>query len=225
MSLSRLIIITVVSAAVFSPPAAAAPWYASIEHFQDCTDYAPLLIKSDGTVEFPVDQVDRIEVVFPYRRELAFNVILNSCEFRNHAVGPEGTPSLQVALLSVLWHQPDRVRVLKNLFRRANIAGKLYALVGLYDTDSQDFARLARRLKRTQRSVVANNGCYFSSVAIADILTQIENGSLTAAFRKIGVYMTWLPDDGQSSSANNPLHLPAGGRCGVESPGTCARRR
>src|SRR6266566_3681805 len=199
MSLSRAIIITVVSAAVFSRPATAAPWYASIERFQDCAGYAPFLVKSDGTIEFPVDQVDRIDVAFPYSRELAFNVILNSCEFRNQAVGPEGTPSLQVELLNVLWRQPDHVLVLKNLYRRANLAGKLYALVGLYDTHPQEFARLARKLKRTQGSVVANNGCYFSSVAIADILTEIENGSLTAAFRKVGAYMTWHPDNGHGS--------------------------
>ncbi len=113
---------------------------------------------------------------------------------------------------NVLWRQPDHVLVLKNLYRRANLAGKLYALVGLYDTHPQEFARLARKLKRTQGSVVANNGCYFSSVAIADILTEIENGSLTAAFRKVGAYMTWHPDNGHGSSANNRLKLPARGR-------------
>ncbi|MGH9782648.1 MAG: hypothetical protein ACRD88_00550 [Terriglobia bacterium] len=164
-----------------------------------------------------MDQVDRIEVTFPYSRELAFNIILNSCEFRNHSVGPEGTPSLQVELLNVLWHEPDRVRVLKDLYRRGNAAGKLYALVGLYDTEPRQFARLASRLKKTQGWVVANSGCYFSSVPIADIVAQIENGSLTAAFRKVGVYMKWLPDDGGGSSANNRLKPSARGRPTLES--------
>jgi len=216
MSLSRAITIVVVSTAAFGRAGAAPAWYSSIEHFQDCTGYEAIIWKADGTVEFPVDQVDKIEVTFPYSRELAFNIILNACEFRDHAMGPESTPSLQVELLNVLWHQPDRVQVFKNLYRRGNIAGKLYALVGLYDTDSRQFARFARSLKKTEAMVVANSGCYFRLVSLSDIIAKIENGSLTAAFRKVGAYMTWLPDAGQGSSANNRLKQTARGRSAAD---------
>jgi len=109
------------------------PWYASIRRFQDCTGHDAVLVKPDGSIEFPED-LKGLTVPFPYTREMAFTVLLNTCEFKV-AVGSHAGPPLQVELLNVLWRQPDRVSLLQDLFGRGNLAGKLYALAGLHDLD------------------------------------------------------------------------------------------
>jgi hypothetical protein len=187
-------------------------WHVSIGRFQDCTGYDAMIVKPDGAVEFPED-LKGFDAPFPYTRETAFKGLLNTCEFLDHAVGPDGVPSLQVELLNVLWHQPDQYRAFEDLSERANMPGKLYALVGLYDANPKRFAHLARQLKKGGGTVVANSGCWFRSVAVDTIIVHIQDGSLPASFRKIGTYMKWLSNVSRSNSpSNNRLKLAARGR-------------
>jgi len=191
-----VVVLIIAATPIITPPSvtegADPAWHASIERFHDCTGYAPIVVTPDGSVEFPIDRLG-IDITFPYTREVAFKVLLNTCDFLDHALGPEGVPSGQVELLNVLWHQPDRVEVFKDLHERGNMPGRLYALVGLYDTSPDLFAQLARRLKKAGGTVVANHGCMHTSEPVGQIMVDVESGKLTAAFRKIGTYMKWLP--------------------------------
>ena len=166
------------------------PWYESIQRFQDCTDYAPVTMKPDGSLVWGED-LKGVEVPFPYTRDDAFKVLLNTCEFKRRT-GPGGAPSLQVELLNVLWHQPDRLSVFEDLYKRGNIPGKLHALIGLYVIDRE---RYTRRLAEFAYggSVALQTGCATYPVPVGEIVRDIQNGTLAAEFQKVGTYMTWLP--------------------------------
>ncbi len=166
------------------------PWYASIQRTKDCTDYSPITLNPDGTVDWGEDS-NPVAPPFPYTREDAFKILLNTCEFKR-ADGPDRVPSLQVELLNVLWHQPDRLLVFANLYERGNMPGKLHALVGLYVIDQKQYARRLKELAQEGR-VVAQNGCVIIAVPVREIVREIENGTIAAEFQKVGTYMTWLP--------------------------------
>jgi len=167
-------------------------WHSSIDRFQDCAGYAALIVRADGSVDIPED-LKGLTVSFPYTRELAFKVLLNTCEFRDHVVSEPNPSFLQVELLNVLWHQPDHEKVFEDLYQRGNIPGKLYALIGFYNTHHERFATLAQPLRSAGGMVVRHSGCVAMPVAVGSIIDDIDNGSLPDAFRKVGKYMTWLP--------------------------------
>ena len=170
--------------------AESAPWYASIKRFQDCTGYDAVLVKPDGSIELPED-LKGLTIPFPYTREMAFTVLLNTCEF-TIAVGSHAGPPLQVELLNVLWRQTDRTLLLQNLYRRGSLAGQLYALAGLYDLDRKLYTQLAIELQNYEGSVVTQTGCATFTQPVRKVMVEIENGSLTATFRKVETYMKWL---------------------------------
>ena len=191
----RIALVTAATLFIAAPSitfGAASTWYTSIDRFQDCAAYAAIVVKPDGSVDFPED-LKGLKTPFPYTRELAFKVLLNTCEFRDHVVSSSGSSFLQVELLNVLWHQPDREHLFEDLYQRGNVPGKLYALIGLYDTHPARFAELAQTLKSGGGMVVRHSGCVTMPVELGTIIADIENGSLPAAFRKVGTYMTWLP--------------------------------
>ena len=171
---------------------AEATWHSSIDRFQDCAGYSTVVFRADGSIDFPED-LKGLTVSFPYTRELAFKILLNTCEFRDHVVSEPNPLFLQVELLNVLWHQPDHEKLFEDLYQRGNVPGKLYALIGLYDTHHERFVTLAQSLRSAGGEVVRQSGCVATPVAVRSIVDDIDNGSLPGAFRKVGKYMTWLP--------------------------------
>jgi hypothetical protein len=162
----------------------AVPWHAAIQHTRECkTSRADSIILSSDTEEPDTPP-------FPYTREAAFAVLLNTCEFVR-ALGPDQVPSVQAQLVNVLWHQPDSSAVFEDLYQRANLAGKLHALVGLYAVDRNLFKRHAAEL-RGDDPVRTQNGCANMPVAVSTIMPDIEAGTVTAEFQWVGKYMTWL---------------------------------
>jgi len=182
------ILFLVETATVATPPRV--PWYASIQRTKDCTDYSPVALKPDGTLDLGEDS-NPVTPPFPYTREDAFTILLDTCEFKR-AGGSDRVPSLQVELVNVLWHQPDRLLVFENLYERGNMPGKLHALVGLYAIDQKQYARRLKELAQEGR-VVAQNGCAIIDVSVREIVRDIENGMLAAEFQRVGTYMPWLP--------------------------------
>src|SRR6266478_437814 len=90
------------AAAVSAPPTT--PWHVSIQRVKDCTHYTGVAAAPDGSYVLGEDD-QYLDAPFPYTREDAFRILLNTCEFKR-ALGPNRIPSLQVELVNVLLHQP-----------------------------------------------------------------------------------------------------------------------
>ena len=99
--LSRLVtMIAILIAAPCVTFGAESVWHRSIDRFQDCAAYDAVVVWPDGSVDFPED-LKGLKAPFPYTRELAFKVLLNTCEFRDHLVSAPNPSFLQVELLNV----------------------------------------------------------------------------------------------------------------------------
>lgn len=89
----------------------------------------------------------------------AFQTLLSAPRFEDVSVGIGGDLSELVAAYRVLLREERRVEAFKSLLERATIAGQLYAICGLYDTDHKFFLSVVDRYKRSRDFVDTLSGC------------------------------------------------------------------
>ncbi len=94
-------------------------------------------------------------------------------------LGPVGfapeTPPEEFAL-RMLMAEDDCPSQFKRLFDEGSIAGKLYALTGLYYKDRSTFNELASGLREDSRSVPRQTGCLVFTQTVKEIIKSIESG-------------------------------------------------
>ena len=89
----------------------------------------------------------------------AFQTLRTASMFEATRIGRELQLSKLVAAYRVLLEEEKRVEALKLLLEKATIAGQLYALSGLYDTDYNFFLSAVEKYKVSDESVNTISGC------------------------------------------------------------------
>jgi hypothetical protein len=147
-----------------------------------CDGYARTRdVSSPGEALFAVDGW---QFNLPLNETGAYDLLLNTCEFVTDDVDSSGTPPVQWHALHVLLAEPDAVTRLRILGRRANVAGRLYALLGLHGRDAQAFEELRRELLLLREDVATDVGCYSCSRSPSRLLPAIVDGRLPQKLRE-----------------------------------------
>lgn len=89
----------------------------------------------------------------------AFQTLLSAHRFESTRVGRELQFSKFVEAYRVLLEEEKRVEALKLLLEKATIAGQLYALSGLFDSDYDFFLSAVEKYKVSNESVSTISGC------------------------------------------------------------------
>ncbi len=92
-------------------------------------------------------------------RETALKLLLSTHTFADDAIGDGGDLSGQVAAYRIILKQPDAIAVFNHLLRKAQPAGKLYALCGLYLLDRPAFDRAVQPFRGDAGEVRIQFGC------------------------------------------------------------------
>lgn len=115
------------------------------------------------------DYADR-EFPKPLSREVAFQILLNTETFADAYIGYAGTKSAQVDAFQVLSAQSDAKNVFSDLLNRANTAGKLYALCGIYLVAPEKYADAEKRVIQIAGEVNQQAGCMQGGQSVREII-------------------------------------------------------
>ena len=85
------------------------------------------------------------------------------------------TPPEEIALRNLMSHEDNSI-LLTELFNKAAITGKLYALLGLYYVDRQKFDQLASYLRYDSQMIDTQGGCIISRGYVKDVVNSIKSG-------------------------------------------------
>lgn len=96
--------------------------------------------------------------------------------FRIGAVGVGGRTPPEETALHRLIAQPDATDCLRRLYHEGTRAGRLYALVGLYYIDREEYRRLASGAGAGWATVDTQAGCICRREAVRHIVGSIEAG-------------------------------------------------
>ena len=100
----------------------------------------------------------------------AFQTLLSAFRFEATHVGRANQLSKLVAAYRVLLEEEKRVEALKLLLEKATIAGQLYALSGLFDTDYNFFLSAVEKYKVSDESVETISGCIGNYKKVREIV-------------------------------------------------------
>lgn len=138
----------------------------------------------------------------PLSREAAFEVLLRTRVFaRAIPGGPtiDGSllPSVQAVAFDVLLARDDCRHVFLDLLGRAQLAGQLYALCGLWIVDRSEFERCADSLPGGGDSIYFANGCVHTFLPVDHVIrneagNDILSGSIPNEFEGAAdLYSFW----------------------------------
>ena len=178
----KTVLVVLVAALALAPAVSNTelPWYAQIDP-SNGEQHGPGVGAEYGDIEW-LDFANQA-FDFPLTKEKALEILLKTEEFRNHSEGFGGSPSVQVYAFNVVLEQPDAAGAFQYLFRRGKLAGKLYALCGLFHADPGVYAELLPELSERDDQILSNRGCMVGLWPLQEVLLEIENGSLPSAFR------------------------------------------
>lgn len=100
----------------------------------------------------------------------AYQTLLTAERFEDTYVGYAGSLSKFVAAYRILLGEEKQVEAFKKLIDNATIAGQLYALCGLYDTDYNFFLSVVGKYKASKESVETISGCIVTTDHVGDII-------------------------------------------------------
>lgn len=100
----------------------------------------------------------------------AYEMLLKAERFEQGAVGYAGTPSRFIESFNVILKEDSADAAFKSLLNEATIAGKLYALCGLYFTDYKAFQSEIGKYAKNNESVQTMSGCIISDEKVAKIV-------------------------------------------------------
>src|SRR5438105_4655723 len=113
---------------------------------------------------------------------LSVAVLKHAESFKGAAVGVVGVTPNEVLAWRVLFSSPDRDEVFRDLLSTGSLAGRLYALAGLWFEDANEFATAATALRDQGGTVVTVSGCIASTESVRELVHQIQSGSWTREF-------------------------------------------
>ena len=139
------------------------PWFARIQPYQDPTP-------ADQRTDEPWDSMYvYIESLGPqggiYSREQALTILLTTNTYAGPLVGGGANRSPQSSAFAALANQPDAQAAFRELYRRGQIAGKLYALAAFREYVTREemsraqFDELAKSLIASDQEVWTQFGC------------------------------------------------------------------
>jgi len=112
----------------------------------------------------------------------AYAALRTESVFASSAVGYVGMPSRQGRHLRTLLAQRNAPVIFEHLWREAAPAGRLYALIGLYLTAPEHYARLAPAAMKDQAEITMMFGCILTRGPAATVAAEIEHGTLAREF-------------------------------------------
>ena len=89
----------------------------------------------------------------------AFQKLMTASTFEDTYIGEGGVLSEYIKAYRVLLEEKKRVGAFKLLLEKATIAGKLYALCGLFDTNHTFFLKAVENFKNSEEEVMTQSGC------------------------------------------------------------------
>jgi hypothetical protein len=118
----------------------------------------------------PVQYTANRKFAPPYTPEAAFDILLNTVAFKSSFVGISGSPSDQAIAFNLVLDSPNPEKAFRDLYKRANPAGKLYAISGLYFTDRSLFKEKVDEMAQSQDSVWMQKGDVFGWEKVGHIV-------------------------------------------------------
>jgi hypothetical protein len=106
----------------------------------------------------------------PPSREQAIAILSRTDTFADTYVGFVGGASREACAFRTLIDQPDADRLFKGLLGEAHLAGRLYALCGLYFTDPPRFKKEIQPYRTSRDSVATFAGCIMGRQPIAKLV-------------------------------------------------------
>ena len=107
---------------------------------------------------------------FEVSREQAIQVLETTDVFADLYVGFVGAPSREACSFRTVLDQPDAERLFKQILARGHLAGRLYALCGLYFTDHEQFLEEIQPYRRSADSVDTYQACLMNRVPVARLV-------------------------------------------------------
>jgi len=89
----------------------------------------------------------------------AFQTLLTAESFTNEAVGIAGVTSAEILALRTIWREPTAGRAFRQLEEQATVAGRLFALCGLYYADREAFLKRVEPYRTSDETVGFLEGC------------------------------------------------------------------
>ncbi|HSO35281.1 MAG TPA: hypothetical protein VLT33_22285, partial [Labilithrix sp.] len=100
----------------------------------------------------------------------AYETLKTATVFESAHVGYGGELSHNAKAFRALLAAPDPRRAMRALYTEGSLAGKLYAVAGLYLVDPESFEPAARALAKRGGDVMTRYGCMGGSSTITEIL-------------------------------------------------------
>ena len=111
---------------------------------------------------------------FEKSREEAIRVLLKTEVFADNFVGFVGRPSDEVCSFRTVLAQPDADALFKEILTKGRLAGRLYALCGLYFTDHERFAHEIQPYRKSADSVAMSAGCIMGRERVARLVERAD---------------------------------------------------
>ena len=111
-----------------------------------------------------------------------FEMLEHTKVFVWQGVGYAPTARPEILALKKLCEQPDSKTILLQLFDTADIAGKLYALCGLYFLDNSGYYEKIETLRETDIMIWTGSGCRFFRIKASKILFPEDQFDLNPTF-------------------------------------------
>lgn len=89
----------------------------------------------------------------------AYDVLLHARRFTDDAIYDGGATPREVIALRILLGRPNAAAIFNELFERATVGGRLFALCGLYYADPARFQQGVQRLRESSETVEFQTGC------------------------------------------------------------------
>jgi hypothetical protein len=114
-------------------------------------------------------------------------ILLQTSRFDSGRISESGAPSKTAKAFAKVARHPESHNIFLKMFREAEFdAGKLYALLGLYQTSRKDFESLSSELDGTREVNVRWYGAEHP-VELEELIGKIEDGSLLEGVADFGV--------------------------------------
>jgi hypothetical protein len=94
--------------------------------------------------------------------------------FADLYVGFAGTPSQEACSFRTVLDQPDADHLFKQILAKGHLAGRLYALCGLYFTDHERFVREIQPYRRSADSVATYQSCIMNRARVASLVESAD---------------------------------------------------
>ena len=109
-------------------------------------------------------------------RATALRALLTTNTFAGASVGPSPKTSYQAWAFRALLKQPDAKEAFGELLKRGKLAGRLYALCGLYLLDRPAYDQAARAYAKGQEELGTAFGCFIGPMKLDQLIRRETGG-------------------------------------------------